>query len=305
MEKIIDTTLNMLNQDKEREALLYFYQNALPYLNNDKLIEHHIILLYKGFGRSNQRVKRSKAILSSLLYDMLSKGRGNNMAKRCISLIDSSTATGLSASEHLYNSLQVTARGLNPKSDEELIANEDIYKCFNSDGYILNISTKHNISCYKQSDGTLVLLSFTPPGEDILCDEEGFLDDAPLYFTASSHFVSPLYKLDIAKAFIHEIMSLAGYPFVRIKQVVVYPYGSNPINEDDMWADSWRDRDMEIIKNKRNEATSIVAMDSSAMTEQLRAIIQIAHDHYDNVYDGSDNYANVVRNYVKKNIILE
>lgn len=305
MEQIINHTLNDLISGNEAQALTYFYRKALPLLGHDTDIVHHIRALIKDYASLDHKHKRALVKLSALLYNMLRKGEGEHAAQRCAKLLRFNDAkSGYSISEQLYlNSKATPAEIADMDKDPTPVVDKNPMLIFQRGAYVVQLGSEPEIFCYKDRDGSLVLLFFIPANDAVLCDEDMFNDEAPLYFTASSHFVSPLYHLDITTSLLHAIMSLVGYPYLRIRHKVVYLNGAYPINAEDMWEEAWKECDMEVIVQPTlQDVATIEAMPIDTFTPTLRQILAAASHHLDNIHHQDKVLPEHMHAYVKNNI---
>jgi hypothetical protein len=305
MKKLIANTLKKLNNGDESGALMCFFQKAHLHYGNDSVLEECIRSLYKGYGNLDIAHKRSKAILSALLYDLLAKGNGRMAAYGCLRL-----ATEC-AIKHGYSASELFCTDLNIGSDVVAVSNncagnsveQNIKRMFCDGAYVISISSQHCIYLYKDFFGALVLLSIVNAKDAVLCDEEMFNDEAPLYFTESSHFISPIYMLDIATFLIREITALFGYPCLRIKHKVLFLNGAYPINDEDMWEEAWKHRDLEVDVIKLNDKQNpIDALEKDYFTQPLQHILSIASKHYDKALCLSGKFEDTVQEYLRNNI---
>ena len=85
---------------------------------------------------------------------------------------------------------------------------------------------------------------FRSPG-DWLADEERFNDEEPLWFSESSHRISPVRKVDLAKTALMEKLKDADLSF-EIVPFVIEQIG-NIINAEDM-IDIWRDLNVKVTR---------------------------------------------------------
>ena len=83
---------------------------------------------------------------------------------------------------------------------------------------------------------------------DWLADEERFNDEEPLWFSESSHRISPVRKLDLARTALVEKLNEADLSFT-VKAYVVQQVG-NIINAEDMF-DIWDDMDITVARIDR------------------------------------------------------
>lgn len=91
------------------------------------------------------------------------------------------------------------------------------------------------------------------PG-DWLADEERFNDEEPLWFSESSHRISPVRKADIAKKFLEEKLASEGFKH-KVKAYVVIQIG-NIINAEDMF-EIWEGLDINVTRIDRGTPKEI------------------------------------------------
>ncbi|MFV0626914.1 MAG: hypothetical protein ACK5N8_06175 [Alphaproteobacteria bacterium] len=92
------------------------------------------------------------------------------------------------------------------------------------------------------------------PG-DWLADEEKFNDEEPLWFSESSHRISPVRKADIVKKYLEDILSEADYN-VKINAFVIIQLG-NIINAEDM-LNTWNDMNISVTRIDRGTPKDIM-----------------------------------------------
>lgn len=98
-----------------------------------------------------------------------------------------------------------------------------------------------------------ICLNDKEPG-DWLADEERFNDEEPLWFSESSHRVSPVRKVDLARLILKEKLAEADLNF-EIKAYVIEQIG-NIINAEDMF-DIWKDMDIHVTRIDRGTPKEI------------------------------------------------
>lgn len=91
------------------------------------------------------------------------------------------------------------------------------------------------------------------PG-DWLADEERFNDEEPLWFSESSHRISPVRKLDIARLILTEKLSEAEMPF-KVEAYVIEQIG-NIINAEDMF-EIWDNMNIHVTRIDRGTPKEI------------------------------------------------
>ncbi len=141
---------------------------------------------------------------------------------------------------------------------------------------IFPISDEDGIFCYRDN-GAVVFVAKTDIQEDIIIEEEyteyGESFDPPFYFTASTHFVSPVYQMRCAVYAFRIAMSASGYPHIpHIRMRLVVGPGTTVIN-DDCW-DDFRD-ELDIIYQK--EKPAVITADKHEKP------IEMLGNHWDNL----------------------
>ena len=104
------------------------------------------------------------------------------------------------------------------------------------------------------SGSTICLcLNDKEPG-DWLADEERFNDEEPLWFSESSHRISPVRKIDVARNILTEKLSEANLPY-KIEAFVIEQIG-NIINAEDMF-DIWDNMNINVTRIDRGTPKEI------------------------------------------------
>ncbi|MBE6452167.1 MAG: hypothetical protein E7012_01590 [Alphaproteobacteria bacterium] len=93
-----------------------------------------------------------------------------------------------------------------------------------------------------------ICLNDKEPG-DWLADEERFNDEEPLWFSESSHRISPVRKIDIARNIIKDKLSSTGFSALEIDAFVIEQIG-NIINAEDMF-EIWGDMKIKVTRIDR------------------------------------------------------
>lgn len=91
------------------------------------------------------------------------------------------------------------------------------------------------------------------PG-DWLADEERFNDEEPLWFSESSHRISPVRKIDIARTILKDKLAEAGFDF-SLNAYVIIQIG-NIINAEDMF-EIWNDMKINVVRIDRGTPKEI------------------------------------------------
>ena len=113
---------------------------------------------------------------------------------------------------------------------------------------VYRTGTDDGIYAYRDLDGTLVLSVKIRQTEDILAAEELLNNEVPYYYTPSSHFVSPVWKLRAMRKAIQETFTFLEFPFVPIRYQVILPLKEQKfLDEDKLWKKDWKDLPLKII----------------------------------------------------------
>lgn len=100
---------------------------------------------------------------------------------------------------------------------------------------VLCISKEDGIYAFRTPQGAVRFMVINPMDNTALIDEEPFsgdiIDGCPLYFTETSHFVSPVFQLRVVSRLLDFVLSEVGYPTLPIKMSVVFNgYNASLIN---------------------------------------------------------------------------
>ncbi|MDD4556846.1 MAG: hypothetical protein PHE89_05940 [Alphaproteobacteria bacterium] len=93
------------------------------------------------------------------------------------------------------------------------------------------------------------------PG-DWLADEEKFNDEEPLWFSETSHRISPVRKIDTVKKQIEEVLSETDYNNMKVDAYVIIQLG-NIINAEDMF-NVWNDMNISVARIDRGTPKDIM-----------------------------------------------
>ena len=117
------------------------------------------------------------------------------------------------------------------------------------------ITIKNNlIDFLAVAQNQIVLCLIDKETGDWLADEERFNDEEPLWFSESSHRISPVRKVDIARKVLEEALSAQGLKF-SVKAFVIVSIG-NIINAEDM-VDIWEDLKVSVTRIDRGTPKEI------------------------------------------------
>lgn len=311
MKTLVNETLRMLQSGDTQNAIETFCAKSARYKGkNDKLLSA-IRSLYKRYGEADEGTKKHLALLSALLYDLIPLGEGRQHALLCMSLagLAEDVPLSLGISEALFFALGAGTRKIVLPTDVDDTPNQNILSYFKKGSHVVKLSARHNIHCYHNDSGALVLLSVIPVNNAVLADEESFAGEEPLYFTESSHFISPVYLMEKATILLDELLRLVNYPQLRIRHRVVYA-GSDcyPINEEEMWDDGpWTGRDLEnIVIHKTPDKIPIVGLKKKEIPACLLEMLQVASLHFDNLplMTEPKEMARKMHEYIKKHVKL-
>lgn len=98
---------------------------------------------------------------------------------------------------------------------------------------MVTVSERHSVYFMRDAHGYAWLIAVNHCSADILVDEETFHCDPPLYFTESSHFISPVWIVKQVADILEYILMMIGFPPMKIyKRVIFDAPGANLINED-------------------------------------------------------------------------
>ena len=120
-----------------------------------------------------------------------------------------------------------------------------------------------------------ICLNDKEPG-DWLADEERFNDEEPLWFSESSHRISPVRKVDIARHILKEKLSEADLSFT-VDAFVIEQIG-NIINAEDMF-DVWNDMNITVARIDRGTPKELKLF-NKALDD---AAAKISKDKFDKV----------------------
>lgn len=302
----------MLQAGEAKKAIEKFCTKFVRYRGEDEMLLREIRALYRKYPDADEAGKRYLSMMSSMLYDLLSLGKGRQSSLLCLSPagLAEEVCLSLGTSESIFYALGGTTKKLVlPTTDVDDAPDEHIKKYFTAGSHVRCISRKHNIHYYRDGAGALVLLGVLPVTSAVLVDEEMFGDEPPLYFTESTHFVSPVYYMDRATILLRELLALSRYPHLRIRHLVFYK-GADcyPINEDDMWESDtqWLGRDLDnLIISRTPDRVPIEGMGREEYPTSLLEVLQVACQHYDQLEQIGPRYMEQdIHEYVKKQVKL-
>lgn len=147
---------------------------------------------------------------------------------------------------------------------------------------VLTIDIADAVYAIMTSDGTLNLFVLENTPGDILIDEDPFVDEAPLYFTSSTHFTSPVFRIKLAKQILDHCLMEIGYPHIPVKMTVIFTaHDANLINLEDYTAhEAWKDIELLMLKTilpkyAFNHSRSLIDKNDRAdsLKNQMRAAL--------------------------------
>ena len=287
MKKIANDLMNRYeaNSITSEEAANVFVHSLRKCAGDDE----KLLALVRSFSN---RYNGSNGLLlykmSAACYEAIGLGKGMNACGKCLKMFDYEATSGYSVNEKLamkYGRI-IGCKELNVSVEENLRQAKGIGEYFTEDACVVAISEKEKVYCYKEHDGALVLLSVENCNQDILCDEDTFIEgELPFYFTATTHFVSPVFKLGMLSTLLNELLLHIGYPYMRIKKKVLYTAADvRLINEDDMWDDPWQGLDLENVYGRNVVLKKLEAMNDKALSQPLKEVLAVAALLYDDLF---------------------
>ena len=310
MKKLINETLRMLQAGETQKAIEAFCTKSVRYRGEDEKLLREIRALYRKYPKASDGGKKHLSMMSSMLYDLISLGQGRQSSLLCLSPagLAEDVCLSLGTSESIFFAQGGTTKNLALPTAVDDTPDEHIVKYFKDSCHVRCISRKHNIHCYRDCRGSLVLYCVIPVNNAILADEENFGDEEPLYFTESTHFTSPVYLMEKATILLEELLQLVNYPHLRIRHQVVYA-GSEcyPINDEDMWDEGgpWDGRDLEnIVVHRTPDAIPITGLKKKEIPTCLLDVLHVASQHYDKLTMKPKELKKKIHEYVKKYVKL-
>lgn len=195
---------------------------------SDEALVQEII---EAYGAAKNRNRFHLGALLAMVFDL----KCPDAAKKCAKLFNIPLADGCSVSESIY-ATGISDEVLTPWRKDfspKVMMWHPIVEELNIDKYplvvypsmadrVLTIHQSDAIYVYRRTDGALNLFLLHPSAENILIDEEQFADEAPLYFTEKTHFVSPIFKLRLVMLLLDFVLGEVGYPPLKIDLTAVF-----------------------------------------------------------------------------------
>lgn len=99
---------------------------------------------------------------------------------------------------------------------------------------VLTINKAHRIYATIHSGGEVSIFIVESCGSDMLVEEASVMGDVPLYFTESTHFVSPVFRIKLVKIILDYCLKEIGYPAIKINPKVIFAdLRANLLNRSD------------------------------------------------------------------------
>lgn len=223
---IIPTNFFQENYQKEAFSLIRL---QLSTTGNVKDMIEEIIKFYETANES-QRSYLGRYMSMILDFD------NGEYAERCANLFGIYRKQGLSVSETIVASINEGEESIYHYNDfsTQILRDTRLFVKFPAANYsgifsydvhdhILALSIECGIYLLMHPRGELMILGLENNPQDILIDEEIFEDDtAPLYFTETTHFVSPVFKVNVAYTILQYILKEIGYPAIPVNRKVIF-----------------------------------------------------------------------------------
>lgn len=141
---------------------------------------------------------------------------------------------------------------------------------------LITVNAKKNVYIRRDNCGRLLLIVINKCNTDMLIDEEKFNFEPPLYFTESTHFVSPVWLVNQVSMILEYILMRIGYPPLPIsKQIIFDAPGAFLINEEEYKdCEAWRGIEM-LYSHKGNRSGApapsvpILSVDKGATNDEM------------------------------------
>lgn len=99
---------------------------------------------------------------------------------------------------------------------------------------VLTINKAHQLYAAIHTNGEVSIFIVESCGSDMLVEEVSVMGDVPLYFTESTHFVSPVFKIKLVKIILDYCLKEIGYPAITINPKVIFAdVRANLLNRSD------------------------------------------------------------------------
>lgn len=84
------------------------------------------------------------------------------------------------------------------------------------------LNEENGIYFFRDNSGKAWLMAVNSCNDTMLVDEEKFNDEPPLYFTESSHFISPVWLVNQVYSLLEYILMRIGYPPLQIRRMALF-----------------------------------------------------------------------------------
>ena len=187
---------------------------------------------------------------------------GRRLAYKCAGLFDMPTVKDMTIGEVALLTMAVMNGGkpfewpetFNPyfakscRLPSDVAPSENVTKALSPADHrnLVTVDARHSVYFMRDAKGYAWLIAVNHCNTDILVDEEPFNREVPLYFTDSTHFISPVWIVKQVADILEYILMVVGFPPMKIyKRVIFDAPDANLINEDIyMENGDWEDVDV-------------------------------------------------------------
>lgn len=216
---------------KDNNQIYNFYLSIKEKVQKEEELDVLLKQLYEAYPTLDEEEQRMCLLFSGLIYNLLPYGKGEKASNSCFALLPEIHRT----EGESFNEAWV--RHLEPRTPDltGFVKGKELSKPHLENATCVPFNAEDEIVCCRKKNGDLVLiLHQTTSTYGIICEEEGFMGEAPLYFMENGHFISPVWKLVKARDTLNAILHHYKYPHLRIKLCVMYSNWARLINEEDM-----------------------------------------------------------------------
>ncbi len=249
--------------------------------------------LTEKYRQSGPRVRAHLGRLLSIIYDF----EASDIAEECARMFGLEVKEGLNVSQSVYISGYRDDETLYWRKNYtlEVMCRKEILEPYPAGDYpmtipprdlenVLTINGDDKLFAFMESDGTINFFVTENCPHDILVDEEKMFDEAPLYFTEHSHFISPVFKLKMVRTIFNYCLREIGFPNIRIKMTAFFTHpGVNLINIDEYEQGGashahWKGINVVMLKNvlphyPLGNSIVFIDRDSEPLVNQLQSTI--------------------------------
>lgn len=219
------------------------YRQVRKWVHEDVPVREIVEALTAAYGEAKDKDKLHICSMLAMAYDFGSP----NCAEKCLGLMGMAKAHRMSVGQTVYlrkcgelgyvdwdEEYSEGTQGWMPLVEEFDTGRWPGIVYDEHSGRVLTIDREDNIYAFRNCDGAVTLFILNDCKYDMLIDESSFMDESPLYFTEKSHFVSPVYKINLAGGILDFCLAKIGYPSIKIKRDVVFTsHLAHLINIDD------------------------------------------------------------------------